>query len=254
MFCQTLHFELCGIAPVHMSNDQRFHRKASAGGAGIRQGWSPGVRLHPAQGLHGSMFGWNLKESSMLGQSGPLRPNRLLTCRGVMGDHSAPRTIIHATKIIAILPGVGWCNHDLGMAAREHLVTPSRSYNMSRIRSRDTAPELAVRSMIHRLGYRFRLHGAALPGKPDIVLARHRKIVFVHGCFWHAHGCRVGGTGPKSNRAYWRPKLVRNQQRDRMHVAVLRRQGWKVLVVWECWTRNPMTLERRLRRFLECPE
>ena len=139
------------------------------------------------------------------------------------------------------------------MAARKHVVTPSRSYNMSRIRSRDTTPELAVRSMIHRLGYRFRLHGAELPGKPDIVLARHRKIVFVHGCFWHAHGCRVGGTGPKSNRAYWRPKLVRNKQRDRMHVAALRRQGWRVLIVWECWTRNPKTLERRLRRFLECP-
>ncbi len=118
---------------------------------------------------------------------------------GVCGDW-----LLHlpVTPLITLLPDAPEGDHDFGMAARKHVVTPSRSYNMSRIRSRDTTPELAVRSMIHRLGYRFRLHCAELPGRPDIVLARHRKIVFVHGCFWHAHGCRVGGTGPKSNRAY----------------------------------------------------
>jgi len=158
-----------------------------------------------------------------------------------------------AASLIAILPDARRCDHDFGMAAKKHVVKPSRSYNMSRIRSRDTAPELTVRSMIHRLGYRFRLHCAALPGKPDIVLACRRKIVFVHGCFWHAHGCRVGGAGPKSNRVYWRPKLMSNKERDRKHIGALRRQGWKVLVVWECWTRDAKTLERRLRRFLERP-
>lgn len=131
-------------------------------------------------------------------------------------------------------------------------LTPSssRSYNMSRIRSRDTKPECLVRSMIHRWGYRFRLHCRELPGKPDIVLVKHRKIIFVHGCFWHAHGCRVGGKGPKTNRRYWNPKLQQNRERDKRHLRELRQAGWLVLVVWECWTRKPQVLEERLRAFL----
>ena len=131
-----------------------------------------------------------------------------------------------------------------------HVTFASRSYNMSRIRSRDTTPERIVRSMIHGWGYRYRLHADDLPGKPDIVLVKHRKIIFVHGCFWHAHGCKVGGSGPKTNRRYWNPKLQQNRERDKRHLRALRRTGWRVLVVWECWTRNPQTLERRLKRFL----
>ncbi len=133
---------------------------------------------------------------------------------------------------------------------KPYVTSASRSYNMSRIRSHDTTPERIVRSMIHGWGYRYRLHANDLPGKPDVVLVKHRKIIFVHGCFWHAHGCKVGGRGPKTNRRYWNPKLQQNRERDKRHLRVLRRAGWNVLVVWECWTRNAEKLEARLRRFL----
>src|SRR5262245_49940036 len=130
---------------------------------------------------------------------------------------------------------------------RRAAVDPKRSYNMSRIRSSNTKPELIVRSLIHRLGYRFRLHRKDLPGRPDIVLSRHGKIVLVHGCFWHCHGCSVGGLGPKSNRDYWQPKLERNLTRDKENQTKLFEQGWQVFVVWECWTRDLESLEARIR-------
>jgi DNA mismatch endonuclease (patch repair protein) len=129
-------------------------------------------------------------------------------------------------------------------------VDPKRSYNMSRIRSADTKPEMVVRSLIHRLGYRFRLHRKDLPGRPDIVLPRHRKIILVHGCFWHSHGCGVGGSGPKSNRNYWQPKLERNLARDMENQKKLTDQGWKILVIWECRTRDNVGLKEKLIEFL----
>jgi DNA mismatch endonuclease, patch repair protein len=137
-----------------------------------------------------------------------------------------------------------------GDKSSESPVDPKRSYNMSRIRSADTKPEMVVRSLMHRLGYRFRLHRRDMPGRPDIVLPRHRKVVLVHGCFWHSHGCSVGGTGPKSNRGYWQPKLERNIARDRDNQQKLADQGWSILVVWECWTRDKETLKEQLRHFL----
>src|ERR1700738_465508 len=106
-----------------------------------------------------------------------------------------------------------------------------RSYNMSRIRSRDTKPELVVRSLVHKLGYRFRLHRKDLPGKPDLVFASRHKVIFVHGCFWHAHDCRVAHT-PRSNATYWGPKLERNQARDKKNLAALTALGWNPLVIW----------------------
>jgi len=125
-----------------------------------------------------------------------------------------------------------------------------RSWIMSRVKGRDTTPELAVRSIIHRHGYRFRLHRKDLPGCPDIVLPRHRKIVFVHGCFWHGHkGCRKSSR-PATNRKFWDTKIDSNIARDKKTVRRLRRSGWSVLVVWECELRNPQKLERRLLRFL----
>jgi DNA mismatch endonuclease (patch repair protein) len=105
---------------------------------------------------------------------------------------------------------------------------------MSRIRSRDTVPELQVRSALHRAGYRFRLHRKDLPGRPDIVLPKHSTVVFVHGCFWHRHpGCRFAYL-PKSRVAFWRKKFNDNVERDRRNRRDLRRRGWRVITIWEC--------------------
>jgi len=125
-----------------------------------------------------------------------------------------------------------------------------RSFNMSRIRNRDTKPEKIVRSIIHRLGYRYRLHKKDLLGKPDIVLVRHRKIIDVHGCFFHMHKCRYGQVVPATNATFWQTKRLSNVERDRRNLRALRRAGWKVLIVWECETRKPEKLVKRLERFL----
>ena len=118
---------------------------------------------------------------------------------------------------------------------------------MSRIRSRDTRPELCVRSLLHGLGYRFRVHRKDLPGNPDIVLPRHKLIIFVHGCFWHRHkGCRFAYT-PKSRVEFWERKLGGNVERDIRVRKELRTLGWRVAVVWECELRNRAKLEARLR-------
>jgi DNA mismatch endonuclease (patch repair protein) len=113
-----------------------------------------------------------------------------------------------------------------------------RSFNMSRIRSKDTKPEMIVRSLVHQMGYRFRLHVPSLPGKPDLVLPAHRKVIFVHGCFWHQHRCREGRVKPASNAEFWRSKREGNVSRDRRNRRKLTAAGWSVLVVWECWTRD----------------
>lgn len=124
-----------------------------------------------------------------------------------------------------------------------------RSALMSRIRSKDTRPELTVRSILHRLGYRFRLHRKDLPGRPDIVLPKHRKIVLVQGCFWHGHTCRLASK-PKSNVDYWRIKIENNRIRDARNVEALVQRGWTVLELWECEVRRFDGLERRLQTFL----
>jgi DNA mismatch endonuclease, patch repair protein len=113
-----------------------------------------------------------------------------------------------------------------------------RSYNMSRIKGRDTKPELIVRSLVHRMGFRFRLHRSDLPGQPDLVLPVHRKVIFVHGCFWHLHRCRYGQVFPKKNAEFWNEKRQGTVRRDRRNVRQLRRLNWDVLIVWECWTRD----------------
>lgn len=114
-------------------------------------------------------------------------------------------------------------------------LSPSeRSQRMSLIRSKDTRPELALRRVLHRMGFRYRLHGAGLPGKPDLVFPRHKVALFVHGCFWHRHsGCSIATT-PKSNTPFWLEKFEKNVVRDRRVIDQLREQGWTVLVVWEC--------------------
>jgi DNA mismatch endonuclease, patch repair protein len=132
------------------------------------------------------------------------------------------------------------------------IVSPEkRSEMMSRIRGRDTAPEIAVRSLLHRMGYRFRLHRRDLPGRPDVVLPRHHVVVFVHGCFWHRHrACKLAYT-PKTRRKFWREKFEGNIERDRTVQRKLRKLGWKVVVVWECETGPEVRLRKRLTRELK---
>lgn len=129
--------------------------------------------------------------------------------------------------------------------------TAARSANMARIRSKDTKPEILVRQALHSLGYRFRLHVRELPGRPDIVLPKYRAIIQVKGCFWHGHTC-IDGRTPKSNQAYWIPKLARNQERDHANDRKLRRLGWSVRNLWECrvCALNVDDLGRMLARML----
>lgn len=132
----------------------------------------------------------------------------------------------------------------------DKLSTDRRSLNMSRIRGKNTKPELAVRSLAHKLGYRFRLHRRDLPGTPDLVFPSKKKIIFVHGCFWHGHGCKRGGSGSKSNQEFWSSKIGKNRQRDVAALADLDRNGWHVLVIWECETNQPEMIHALLDRFL----
>ena len=127
-----------------------------------------------------------------------------------------------------------------------------RSANMRAIRSKDMKPEMLVRKLVHSMGYRYRLHRKDLPGKPDLVFGPRRKVIFVHGCFWHQHSakdCKITRK-PKSNTNYWLPKLERNVKRDKERRDVLKKNGWGVLVVWECEVGGNARLERLLRKFL----
>ncbi|PYO42399.1 MAG: very short patch repair endonuclease [Gemmatimonadetes bacterium] len=131
------------------------------------------------------------------------------------------------------------------------VLTPEqRRRCMARIRGKDTSPEIIVRTMIRALGYSFRTHVPGLPGRPDIVLGRLHRAIFVHGCFWHRHSCTLGQVFPSTRAAFWRAKLVGNKERDARTIRALRRRGWKVLVVWECQTREPTRILPRLTNFL----
>lgn len=130
------------------------------------------------------------------------------------------------------------------------LTKRQRSYNMSRIRGKNTKPERVVRSVIHELGYRFRLHAGHLPGKPDIVFPSRKKVIFVHGCFWHMHRCRYGRVVPQTNPEFWRAKRLANKARDRKNMRNLKSLGWAVLIVWECQIRDRNSLKNRIRNFL----
>lgn len=121
---------------------------------------------------------------------------------------------------------------------------------MRQIRAKDTRPELTVRQLAHRLGFRFRLHAAHLPGKPDLVFPRLKRIIEVRGCFWHQHPGCIDSHIPKSRISYWKLKLSRNQQRDVENGRKLRQLGWKVLVIWECDALDRKKLTARLKRFL----
>ena len=120
---------------------------------------------------------------------------------------------------------------------------------MRSVKSADTKPEMAVRRLVHRLGYRFRLHRKSLPGTPDLVFPRLRKVVLIHGCFWHGHNCARGDRTPKTNRDYWIAKIARNRERDEVNRTLLVNQGWEVYVAWECRIKG-IELEEELKAFL----
>ena len=125
-----------------------------------------------------------------------------------------------------------------------------RSWIMSRVKGRNTRPELIVRSMVHLMGLRFRLHDEKLPGKPDLALPRHKKVIFIHGCFWHGHkGCKRSAR-PATNKVFWSEKLDRNIARDKKNIRLLVKEGWDVLVIWQCQTRDMENLSLRLHKFL----
>lgn len=125
-----------------------------------------------------------------------------------------------------------------------------RSWNMSRIKSSNTKPELKVRSLLHRKGYRFRLHRKDLPGKPDIVLQKYKTVIFVHGCYWHRHkGCKYA-YNPKSRIGFWQNKFSQNVERDKENYETLKSLGWNVIVVWECELKNIDEVENKLKSHL----
>jgi DNA mismatch endonuclease (patch repair protein) len=132
----------------------------------------------------------------------------------------------------------------------DSLTPAERSERMSRIRGRGMVPEIRIRSLFHSLGYRFRLH-VDMPGHPDLAFASKKKVIFVHGCYWHRHACPMGRRMPKSRLEFWRPKLLGNARRDRENLKRLAHLGWLALVIWECETSDPESLARRITRFLE---
>lgn len=133
----------------------------------------------------------------------------------------------------------------------DYLNPERRSDNMRKIRAKNTSPEMLVRRLVHGMGFRYRLHVAALPGKPDIVFPRLKKIIEVRGCFWHQHGNCIDSHIPKSRPGYWLPKLQRNRSRDAANLQNLKALGFRVLVVWECETKKAKRLAAKLSRFLD---
>lgn len=130
------------------------------------------------------------------------------------------------------------------------LTPEQRSAQMAKVRSKGTRPELFVRRLVHRMGYRYRLHRKDLPGKPDLVFGPRKKVIFVHGCFWHGHDCSLGRI-PKSRVDFWESKIHTNRKRDEAHLTSLEELGWKSLVLWECQLKRIDEVESRIREFLE---
>ncbi|WP_345268597.1 very short patch repair endonuclease [Nibrella viscosa] len=132
----------------------------------------------------------------------------------------------------------------------DKLTPDERSRVMAKVKNANTTPELLVRRLLHRMGYRFKLNDKKLAGSPDIVLPRHRKVIFVHGCFWHGHDC-VRGKRPTTRVEFWNAKIDRNIERDRLALDTLATAGWKVLIIWECWTKSSQQLQQLLSDFMQ---
>ncbi len=133
----------------------------------------------------------------------------------------------------------------------DNLTPAQRSACMTSVKGADTRPEIAVRRLVHSLGYRYRLHCHKLPGTPDLVLPRYQHVIFVHGCFWHMHRCKRGKSTPRTNAAFWQTKREKTRIRDKRNIAALRQAGWRVLVVWECQTRDQVNLAKCLNKFIK---
>ena len=131
----------------------------------------------------------------------------------------------------------------------DNLTSHQRSYCMSRIRSKDTSPEIIVRRLSHRMGYRFRLHRSDRPGRPDLTFPKLKKVIFVHGCFWHSHNCRRGTVKPKTNATYWKAKRERTLNRDKKNLKNIESLGWQSLVIWECEVNELLHLEEKISDF-----
>jgi len=129
------------------------------------------------------------------------------------------------------------------------LSTEQRRFCMSRIRDKNTKPEIIVRQLVRQMGIGYRLHVKDLPGKPDLVFRKHKKIIFVHGCFWHMHTCKYGRVVPKTNAEFWQTKRLSNKLRDSKNRKELKKLGWKVLVIWECQTKKTLYLVKKLQGF-----
>lgn len=136
------------------------------------------------------------------------------------------------------------------MALMDKVNPETRSRNMARIKGKNTKPEMLVRSLLHQMGYRFRLHSAKLPGKPDIVLPRYKAVIFVHGCFWHGHADCKRAALPTTRKEFWADKIWGNIQRDERNIAALGNLGYRCFIVWQCELKDTETLKRRLCEFL----
>ena len=132
------------------------------------------------------------------------------------------------------------------------VLTPEqRRRNMAAIKGKNTKPEMVVRRLVHRLGYRYRLHSKNLPGKPDLFFPGRRKIIDVYGCYWHMHDCPYGRVVPKTNAEFWQTKRLSNVTRDKRNMEELAKQGWRVLILWECEVKDTTKLQERIRKFLD---
>ncbi len=160
-------------------------------------------------------------------------------------------------EILWVLPPISWPIGGVLKSDRRAMVDTrtkeQRRRIMQAVKQKDTTPEWSVRRLLHGSGYRYRLHVRSLPGTPDIVFASRRKIIFVHGCFWHGHGCRIGQL-PKSKTEYWGPKIAKTRTRDAMKQTALEEMGWNVLTIWQCDTKDLVTLQTRLWSFLGAPK
>jgi len=136
------------------------------------------------------------------------------------------------------------------MPIYDSLTKAERSERMALIRNADTKPEMIVRRIVHGMGYRYRLHAKDLPGKPDLVFRSRKRVIFVHGCFWHQHGCRQYRQ-PRSNKSFWETKLARNKVRDAEIRRKLHSLGWREMVIWECQLKNETILRNRIKHFLD---
>lgn len=128
------------------------------------------------------------------------------------------------------------------------LTEKQRQYCMSRIKGKNTKPEMIVRKLVFALGYRYRLHDGKLPGKPDLVFAGKRKVIFVHGCYWHRHNCKYGKVMPQTRKKFWEEKLAGNKERDKKNVRELKKLGWDVLIIWECETKDTLISEKLVEK------